>query len=445
MHRGIIPKHLHYNKPNPHIDWEKLPVRVVSEVMQWPDTSDRPPRAGVSAFALSGTNAHVVVEGYVSAERAATPNSVFSVSAGAPRSVAIPFSDPTPDTAIAKPVRPRRSRLLPLSAKSGGALRDMAQCYLAWFDEHGTLLQPAGAVEASILGDLAWTASTGRTHFAHRAGIVFDDATSLRRELQNLAACRDLPAMPPPAPKIAFAYGAGHTAVAQWCQALYEREPAARAVLDQCDMQIQEVRATSLLDVMFRRAENLNDPMWRQLAVYALQCAVTALWASIGVRPSAVFGAEAGELAAAQAAGALTLAQGMALAERRGVLFQFGAHTSRACRAGISGGDTDPFRPLVSLVSGRTGQRIESGAELNAEYWIRRARTPTNVEACAEALAGMSVTLAVGIDPTEAWTRSLPRPGRRPRHRNAGTARAYRWFCRSFSRTRTCRLPAARC
>ncbi|MYB52718.1 MAG: SDR family NAD(P)-dependent oxidoreductase, partial [Acidobacteriia bacterium] len=64
MKRGIIPRHLHFENPNPHIDWSELPVRVASEAMDWPISADRPPCAGVSAFAISGTNAHVIVEGY---------------------------------------------------------------------------------------------------------------------------------------------------------------------------------------------------------------------------------------------------------------------------------------------------------------------------------------------------------------------------------------------
>ena len=71
MKRGVIPKHLHFEDPNPHIDWDRLPVQVVSALTDWPSHPDHPPRAGVSAFGISGTNAHVVVEGYDSPD--ATP------------------------------------------------------------------------------------------------------------------------------------------------------------------------------------------------------------------------------------------------------------------------------------------------------------------------------------------------------------------------------------
>ena len=61
MHHGMIPRHLHYERPNPRMDWARLPLRVVSEAVEWPELG-RPVRAGVSSFGVSGTNAHVIVE-----------------------------------------------------------------------------------------------------------------------------------------------------------------------------------------------------------------------------------------------------------------------------------------------------------------------------------------------------------------------------------------------
>ena len=61
MHHGVIPRHLHYERPSPRMDWERLPLRVTSEATPWPEVG-RPARAGVSSFGYSGTNAHVVLE-----------------------------------------------------------------------------------------------------------------------------------------------------------------------------------------------------------------------------------------------------------------------------------------------------------------------------------------------------------------------------------------------
>ncbi|MDE0005377.1 MAG: acyltransferase domain-containing protein, partial [Rhodospirillaceae bacterium] len=128
---------------------------------------------------------------------------------------------------------------------------------------------------------------------------------------------------PRAATKIAFAYtGQG----SQWLgmgQALYESEPVARAVLERCEAVFREERGASLLDVMFGRAGadgDLGDTAWEQPALYALECALTALWASVGIRPSVVLGHSVGEIAAAQAAGVFNLEDGMRFAATRGTL-----------------------------------------------------------------------------------------------------------------------------
>ena len=61
MQRGHIPANLHFEKPNPHIPFDDLRLKVVAEPTDWPSTN-RPRRAGVSSFGFGGTNAHVVLE-----------------------------------------------------------------------------------------------------------------------------------------------------------------------------------------------------------------------------------------------------------------------------------------------------------------------------------------------------------------------------------------------
>ena len=93
---------------------------------------------------------------------------------------------------------------------------------------------------------------------------------------------------------------------------LYETEPVARAVLDRCEEAFRAERGASLLDVMFAQGEgNLNDTAWAHPALYAIECAVTALWESLGVRPDVVVGHSVGEFAAAHTAGMFGLEDGM--------------------------------------------------------------------------------------------------------------------------------------
>lgn len=105
--------------------------------------------------------------------------------------------------------------------------------------------------------------------------------------------------------------------------ALYASEPAVRAVLDRCDALLREERGASLLDVMFGRpgaGGDLDDPQWKRPAIYALECALTALWSSVGIRPDVVFGHSLGEIAAAHTAGVFGLEDGLRFAAARGAL-----------------------------------------------------------------------------------------------------------------------------
>lgn len=329
---GVIPKHLHFHDPNPGIDWDNLPIRVTTEMMDWPRTNGRTRMAGVNSFGISGTNAHIVVEEYRAADEAWDGDREVAGSPVAGSPVAVVASLPESVAGAHVPsdeLGPRKTRLLPLSGKSDDALRALAGRFLSWLDRQTGRTEEShsgdGDGEAGLeglLSDMAWTSGVGRSHFDHRAGIAFHDIVSLRERLNELTETSPIEHALKPA-KIAFVYtGQG----SQWVgmgQALYEQEPVARAVLDRCEAVFQEVRGTSLLDVMFGRNEAagpLNDTAWEQPALFALECALTALWSSVGVQPAVVMGHSVGELAAAYATGVFGLEDGMRFAATRGTL-----------------------------------------------------------------------------------------------------------------------------
>ena len=318
MNRGIIPKHLNFRNPTSAVDWRQLPLRVTSTATEWPLVSDRALLAGVSGFGWSGTNAHIVVEGYGTPSRASNGLRAGKWPTGSPRHVAVSVPKAVSDSAAGAPAA-RATRLLPLSGKADNALRELAGRYLAWLDEYYPDLEPTDLAASPLLSDMAWTAGVGRSQFAHRAGVAFRDAESLRAGLKAVAE-GDGGAEVAAVTKVAFVYtGQG----SQWMgmgKPLYEREPVVRAVLDRCEQVILEERGTSLLDVMFGREGDLNDTAWAQPAVYALECALTALWQSIGVEPSVVIGHSLGEFAAAQAAGVFGLEEGLRFVAKRGAL-----------------------------------------------------------------------------------------------------------------------------
>ncbi|MCY4626310.1 MAG: SDR family NAD(P)-dependent oxidoreductase, partial [Acidobacteria bacterium] len=221
MRRGVIPPHLHLETPNPRIPWVELPVRVAGQATPWPDAADRPRRAGVSSFGYSGTNAHVVVEGY------ADPSPAVVV--GAPAS-----GRQRPPAAGETHAAERGNRVLPLSARSGKALAELAGRYREWL------------AEDTPLADAAWTAGTGRSHFEHRAGLVFRDLRSLREGLRRASETGGA-VVPEERPRVAFLYtGQG----SQWRgmgRELYGGEPVFREVLDRCEGVVREERGVSLL------------------------------------------------------------------------------------------------------------------------------------------------------------------------------------------------------
>ena len=371
MERGVIPKQPHVDNLNPGVEWGELPVRVASAPTEWPPTPGRPRRAGVSAFGLSGTNAHVVVEDYGEAQAAEQPN-------GSPAGASLPVAAAPPEFAgngaapDAAPTR-RETRLLPLSGKTPAALRDLAARHAAWLDDQPLLFPPGAPASEAPLADLAWTASVGRAHFAHRTALPFHDGASLRDALQALAQAESPPDAPEPrAPStIAFVYAGEVGAWAEAGAALYEREPVFRAVLDRCDAVMRDARGASLLDALFGAPGGLDDAAWARPAAYAMQCALTALWASVGVRPSAVMACGgAGDLAAAQAAGALSLEDGLRLA--------------------ADGAETSFAGAPVSLVNA-AGRLVAAGEALGA------ASEPPAFAAGAGALAELGVDALIEV------------------------------------------------
>jgi len=384
MKRGMIPKNLHFRDPNPHLDWDQLPVRVVSDMTDWPRRPGQPPRAGVSAFGISGTNAHVVVEGH----EAANEPDEGSLPTGSARSVAVSLPEPLADLLPLEKgeFRARETRLLPLSGKADGALRKLSENYLSWIDDRAEELSAGGAGQP-LLADMAWTAGVGRSHFGYRAGVVFRDAASLCDGLKALTDAEERPT-PTAATKVAFAYTGEGSQWAGMGQALYECEPVVRAVLDRCGAILREERGTSLLDVMFGRsgAEGaLNDPAWKQPAIYALECALAALCSSVGIRPSVVVGQGIGELAAAQTAGMFGLEEGLRIAAARGA----GEHAKGIAVA----------PPALALVSSVAGRLVQSRDSLDETYWQRQAHEQAAFDRCVEPLANLGVQVVVEIGP----------------------------------------------
>ena len=319
---GYIPKHLNFEVPSSEIDWDLLPVKVVNEAIHWPEKQVSERFAGINSFGFSGTNAHVILQGYSESDAIPDLTDAMDYVAGAPLAVEVngfarksPSSKQSDDSS-------RSQHVLPVSGKSLSSLKDVTHEYINWVSKKDDESQNSNKALDSALLDFAWTSSVGRSHFNFRKALVFDGTDSL---VEGLSAIHSLDTIDPCVrpEKIAFAYtGQG----SQWVgmgMSLYESEPVFRDTIDRCERVILAERKSSLIDRMFGTGgtpNDLEDPKWVQPAIYSLECGLTDLWASVGVTPAVVFGHSLGEIAAARTAGIFSLEDGCRFASGRGRL-----------------------------------------------------------------------------------------------------------------------------
>lgn len=278
LQHECLPVNLHYHRPNPHIKWDATRVKVVTEPVAWPRSARRR-IAGVSAFGLSGTNAHVVVA-----------------------------EAPLPIRHDAESDRPLHA--LTLSAKTAEALRVLAE-------RIGRHLTATASARAPLsLADVCFTLNTGRAQFSHRLALVAASPTQAAERLERFAAgeasgvVRGQPSRQRK-PQFAFLFPGACPGTAGMWRDIYESEPRFRTAFDRCGGLLRPELGRSLLDEAFGQEET------GELALFAIEYALATMWQDFGVRPAAVLGHGIGELAAACVAGALTLDDALRLAVAR--------------------------------------------------------------------------------------------------------------------------------
>ncbi|MFF4484641.1 type I polyketide synthase, partial [Streptomyces sp. NPDC001520] len=296
MRHGVLPRTLHVDAPTPEVDWSAGSVELLTEERPWPE-AERPRRAGVSAFGVSGTNAHVIVE---QAPATATESAV-----------------PDPDATPAIP--------WVISARSAEALYGQA-ARLAEFAREHPELDP---------GDIAHSLITTRAALDHRAVVVGGGRAELLSGLDAITGPSDGPvARGVPSPgRLAVLFtgqGSQHTGMGR---ELHARYPVFRDAFDAACVRLDRHLvdaghvAHRVRDVVFAQpgspeAELLDRTVYAQAGLFALETALFRLYESWGVRPDALAGHSVGELTAAHVAGVLSLEDAAALLAARGRLMQ---------------------------------------------------------------------------------------------------------------------------
>ncbi|HEX6289605.1 MAG TPA: amino acid adenylation domain-containing protein [Herpetosiphonaceae bacterium] len=301
-HRQIPPT-LHFEQPNPRIDFASSPFYVTTALIDWP-AGPTPRRAGVSSFGVGGTNAHAVLE-------------------------------EAPAVAPSGPSRPWQ--LLLLSAKSESALERMSTNLAGWL---------ASSPDVN-LADVAFTLQAGRKAFNHRRMLVCRDVDDAIDALEARAPQRLLSSQHATAdrPIVLMCSGLGDHYV-QMGRGLYETEAVFRAAVDRCCDRLLPLLGIDLGAVLypgappadtatapsvdFRRmvrgepssAELLQQTALAQPALFVVEYALAQLLMSWGIQPQALIGYSLGEYVAACLAGVFSLEDALYLVAKRAQLIQ---------------------------------------------------------------------------------------------------------------------------
>ncbi|MEV6028238.1 aminotransferase class III-fold pyridoxal phosphate-dependent enzyme [Streptomyces sp. NPDC052036] len=358
-----VPANLNFREPNPHIPWADLPVEVPTELRAWPEGARA---AGVSSFGFSGTNAHVVLE---AAPATATP------------ATTVP-TDPAAPDAAQDPDRPRH--VLPLSARTPEALRELAGRYAAFLTGPG----------APSLADAAHTAGTARSVHPHRLAVPAADGAEAAGLLAAYAEGRRARVSSGHAsarPGVAFLFTGQGSQYAGMGRQLFDTHPGFRRTLETCDeiLRGQGLLDAPLLDVLYPRPDGpgqslIDRTSHAQPALFALEYALAELWRSWGVEPQVVLGHSTGEYAAACVAGFFSLEDGLGLVARRARLIE--DTTSGGATAAVLA-PADKVVPVLEPFAGQVGV-----AGLNGP---RETLIAGTADAVAEALAALK---ARGLD-----------------------------------------------
>ncbi|WP_406092339.1 SDR family NAD(P)-dependent oxidoreductase [Streptomyces sp. NBC_01013] len=299
MRHGVLPASLHLDEPSPQVDWETGDVALLTMSRPWPE-ADRPRRAGISSFGISGTNAHVIIEAPVADRRAAAETGGETT----PEAAASEYTAPVPWL---------------LSSRDPEGLARQA----------GRLLAHLEARPGASALDVAHSLATTRTPLEQRAALLVTDRAQALRDLAVLAEGGSPAALV--TAQDTGRTGGGPTAF------LFSGQGAQRLGMGERLRRTHPVFAQAFDDAVAALDLHLDRPLaavvredeaalnrtgYTQAALFAFEVAQFRLLESWGVRPDFLAGHSIGELVAAHVSGALSLPDAARLVAARGLLMQ---------------------------------------------------------------------------------------------------------------------------
>ena len=278
-----IPPSLHYEAPNPQIDFANSPFYVNAKLAPWLAPLG-PRRAGITSLGAGGTNCHVIVE----------------------------------ESPVRPPSGPSRSwQLLLLSADTPSALETATENLATHLEEHPEL----------NLANVAYTLHAGRKGLTHRRAMICrnrDESIVACKSKERVITSQGKPAVRP----VVFLFPGQGAQYPNMGRDLYVSEPVFRDEINRCAEILKRPCGVDIREVIFPKEpgdairEQLNQTQLTQPALFLIEYALAKLWMSWGVQPRAMIGHSIGEYVAACLAGVFSLADALALVADRGRLMQ---------------------------------------------------------------------------------------------------------------------------
>lgn len=285
-HRQIPPM-IHFESPNPKIDFENSPFICNTELTPW-NTDGSPRRAGVSSFGVGGTNAHLIIE---EATTTATQKTY------------------------------RRSHLIRLSAKTRESLEQMTDDLADYLEQNPSI----------SLADLAHTLHVGRASLAHKRFVVAKQTPEAAQKLRSRNSKDCVTGEPTTSPNrvapVAFLFPGQGSQHVNMARDLYRCEPIFAMHFDDCLDVLTPLIGVDLRLMLFPpdgfpRSPRLDETEIAQPILFAVSYALARYWQSIGVHPRVLIGHSVGEFAAAAIAGVMSMRDAAGLVAARGRLMQ---------------------------------------------------------------------------------------------------------------------------
>ena len=302
-HQKIVPS-LHFNNPNPQIDFERSPFYINTQLKDWKNDNYLR-RAGVNSLGIGGTNAHLILEEFTVKKESNNQQ--------------LP------------------GYLLTLSAKTEPALQELIKSYQDYVNTY----------QEMPLRDICFTSNIGRHHFDYRLGIVARDKQELVDKL-NLISIKNQFRQNN---KIAFLFTGQGSQYVGMAQQLYETQPVFKENCNRCLEILQPDYDEALLEVFIDLNENylaqrrkdakksaeiritslyangyrqslINETQYAQSLLFTIEYSLAKLWLSWGIKPDVVMGHSIGEYVAACIAGVFSLEDALKLVSARGKLMQ---------------------------------------------------------------------------------------------------------------------------